>query len=127
MSRRTFLGFVSAAALAAAAAGSCSQDDGERCQIHSDCASAWCCKLDPAADHTTDGFCTASQAACEALAGADADADGDGEARTGDDAAREDASEAEPEAGEEDAAEDPGEEEAEAADEPGDAAPEADS
>ncbi|MBN1770007.1 MAG: hypothetical protein JXB32_02005, partial [Deltaproteobacteria bacterium] len=82
MSIRLYIAFAAAAALGLGLGLSCTQDDGGRCQIHSDCASGICCKTNPAADHTSDGICTATQAICDELigGGTDADADGDGDA-----------------------------------------------
>ncbi|MDI7268725.1 MAG: hypothetical protein QME96_12095 [Myxococcota bacterium] len=75
------------AALVASALATCSQDDGERCQLPMDCSSVVCCKCTgEAAEPAGDGICTASQESCDIrcrTGGGDADARVEADAETG--------------------------------------------
>jgi hypothetical protein len=70
MSRWMFIGLGLAVTLGGLALYSCTMDDGGRCQLNADCASGYCCK-GAAAELSTDGFCAADEAACNAHFGLD--------------------------------------------------------
>lgn len=90
MSRRGLLA-IATVVFCAAAVWTCSQGEGERCQLDDDCESLYCCKCaGPAAEPVTSGICLAGRAACDrhcGVEGADADADADTDAGADGDAA----------------------------------------
>lgn len=69
MPTRLYIGIATRVVVGLAVVAACAQHEGERCQIHSDCASNVCCKINPAATPSDDGICTATQAACDELRG----------------------------------------------------------
>jgi D-alanyl-D-alanine carboxypeptidase (penicillin-binding protein 5/6) len=84
---RRLLGMLAATGLAAVAIWACSQEDGDRCQLHGDCSSNYCCKCSGAAATESDtGICTAGEAVCQQHCSGDSTTDTGREDGTGADA-----------------------------------------
>jgi hypothetical protein len=105
------VGFSLVATLGILAVWACTQEDGGRCQLNSDCASSYCCKPPVGSEPTTDGVCVANEAACNAIWGGDSGTETDA---AHDDAGSEAEAEAEADAEAEAEADTPTEAEAEA-------------